>query len=57
MELIKGVSLQEYINQRNQLGQALKESEIKNITIQIVRAVKYFHEKDIIHRDLKPGIF
>lgn len=32
----------------------LKEYEIKDIIIQVVKAMKYFHEKNIIHRDLKP---
>lgn len=34
----------------------LKEHEIKDIIIQVVKAMKYFHEKNIIHRDLKPCI-
>lgn len=55
MEEIKGISLEEYLAERNDKHSPLTEGQIKSITLQVVRAIKYFHEKDIIHRDLKPG--
>ena len=48
MDYAKGVSLERQIAEKKQLG----ESEIRNISRQIVSAVHYIHQLGICHRDI-----
>ncbi len=50
MELIEGITLKEYINQRA----PLKYTEAIHFTSQILRALEHAHSRNIVHRDIKP---
>ena len=50
MEIVDGITLKQYINQREVLS--IKES--LHFTLQILRALEHAHLKKIVHRDIKP---
>ena len=50
MELVEGVTLSEFLEERGRL----EFDEACRITLQIARALSAAHEQDIVHRDLKP---
>ena len=50
MELVDGITLKNYMNQRG----ALPTEELLRYTEQILRALEHAHSKGIIHRDIKP---
>lgn len=51
MELITGITLKEYIEQR---GEPLTYKEVVHFTSQVLHALQHAHDKGIIHRDIKP---
>ena len=51
MELISGITLKEYIEQR---GEPLTYKEVVHFTSQVLYALQHAHDKGIIHRDIKP---
>lgn len=50
MELMEGADMFDYMENRKF---KLKESHIKQIVIQLLMGVQYFHSYGIVHRDLK----
>ena len=50
MELVKGIAITEYCNQRH-----LNVKERLKLFIPVCKAVQHAHQKGIIHRDLKPS--
>ena len=50
MELIDGITLKQYMNQRG----ALSPKEALHFTIQILRGLEHAHTRKIVHRDIKP---
>ena len=50
MELIDGITLKQYMNQRG----AMTPKEAVHFSIQILRALEHAHNRNIIHRDIKP---
>jgi serine/threonine-protein kinase len=51
MELIHGITLKEYIDQR---GEPLTYKEVVHFLSNILRALGHAHDKGIVHRDIKP---
>jgi serine/threonine protein kinase len=51
MEYVRGINLSDLIKRNGVTG----IDNIKQIMVQITRAVAYLHERGIIHRDLKPS--
>lgn len=56
MEYVRGVNLDEYLQQQSNTRGALKEDEARHIFRQIVAAVDYCHSQYVVHRDLKVGL-
>lgn len=50
MELIDGITLKQYMQQRG----VLSESELMHFITQILKALEHAHSRNIIHRDIKP---
>ncbi len=50
MELIEGISLKQYMEQRGKLNWR----EALHFTIQIAKALDHAHSRGIVHRDIKP---
>ena len=50
MELVEGITLKEYIQEKGKLS----EKEALQIGKQIAKALKHAHSNSIIHRDIKP---
>ena len=50
MELVRGVKITDYCDQRN-----LSTRERLDLFIQVCQAVQHAHQKGVIHRDLKPS--
>ena len=50
MELVRGVKITDYCDQRN-----LSMRERLDLFIQVCQAVQHAHQKGVIHRDLKPS--
>ena len=49
-----GENLFEYATRKLNEDNELNETEIRNITFQILQGIEYMHRKNIFHRDLKP---
>ena len=45
-------TLESYINENNTV---LKQTDRKNLSLQILKAFKYIHSKNILHRDISPN--
>lgn len=54
MEHADGGDLNQLLKERKKTGVKFEEDEILDITVQILLALKYCHERDIVHRDIKP---
>lgn len=55
MELVEGVTLEEFIVSYSEKGLPVPEKLAWNVFVQICTALRYLHlEKNITHRDLKP---
>ena len=50
MELVEGITLKEYIQEKGRL----KSDEAINIAIQIAQGLEVAHQNHTIHRDIKP---
>jgi serine/threonine protein kinase len=50
MELIDGITLKQYMNQRG----VLTVKEAIHFTVQILKGLEHAHAKKIVHRDIKP---
>lgn len=51
MEYIEGGDLYKFIRENN-----VDESDVKNITRQLLEGLRIMHENNICHRDLKPQV-
>ena len=54
MELVKGGSLESFMEYRKLKKLTITDSEASIIMKQILQGIQYFHDFNIIHRDLKP---
>jgi len=55
MELIEGMTIQDYIASISEKKQKLAEEEIWDIFIQLVSALRYLHvDRHVVHRDIAP---
>ena len=55
MELVKGGSLQDLLQERKASGQGFSDIEVSTLIRSILSAMAHMHEKDTLHRDLKPS--
>ncbi len=55
IELVPGKQLKELVNPLHEAKKPLSEDETIFLSLNLLNAVKYLHEKNIIHRDIKPA--
>ena len=55
MELVKGGSLQQLLQDRKAKGTPFRDKEVSTLLRSILSALAHMHEKDTLHRDLKPS--
>lgn len=55
MELIRGGTLKQLIEKRNNQRKTFKEDEIALFLKNLLEGIRYLHNLNIIHRDLKTG--
>ena len=51
MELVEGLSLEEYIDKKG----SLPEDQVRKIATQLIDAMVFMHASDVYHRDVKPA--
>ena len=51
MELVEGLSLEEYIRQNGRLP----EDQVRKIATQLIDAMAFMHASGVYHRDVKPA--
>ena len=51
MELVEGLSLEEYIVKNGRLP----EDQVRKIATQLIDAMAFMHASDVYHRDVKPA--
>ena len=54
MKLMDGGDLGEWITKRKKSNTKIDLCEIANISMQIIQALAYIHDKNLIHQDVKP---
>ncbi|GLH16264.1 Uncharacterized protein GBIM_20585 [Gryllus bimaculatus] len=54
-EYCNGGSLADLIEQNKQLGQALSESEMRQLILHVADGLRYIHSMQLVHMDIKPG--
>lgn len=55
MELLRGKTLADLLDERAALGQALSEAETCRVGIEACKSLTEAHRAGLVHRDLKPG--
>ena len=55
MELVKGGSLQQLLQDRKAKDTPFRDKEVSTLLRSILSALAHMHEKDTLHRDLKPS--
>ncbi|MDX1600046.1 MAG: protein kinase [Anaerolineales bacterium] len=55
MELLRGISLADYLTELHQSGLTLPLSTVSRLIKKLASALDYAHERGIIHRDVKPA--
>jgi len=55
MEFINGLTLKEYMRQKQDAGKRIPPTEIVYIVNSIAAALEYAHDHGLVHRDIKPA--
>ena len=55
MELLRGISLHQWLRERAEAGSALTEAEARVVGIQVLLSLEEAHAQGLVHRDLKPS--
>ncbi len=55
MELLRGISLNQWLRDRTDAGSALTEAEATVVGIQVLLSLEEAHAQGLVHRDLKPS--